>query len=78
MSKQGRLKGDNHTEGFIKAIVNNEDKKILGAAALSYQGGEMMAMIQIAMMGDLTYDKLRDGIFTHPSLSEMLNNLFDI
>ena len=78
MSKQGRLKGDNHTEGFIKAIVNKKDNKILGAAALSYQGGEIMAMIQIAMMGNLTYDKLRDGIFTHPSLSEMLNNLFDI
>ena len=78
MSKQGRLKGDNYTKGFIKAIVNKKDKKILGAAALSYQGGEIMAMIQIAMMGDLTYDRLRDGLFTHPSLSEMLNNLFDI
>lgn len=78
MNKQGRPIEENYTKGFIKAVVNKEDGKILGTAALSYQGGELMAMIEIAMMAGMTYDKLRDGIFSHPSLSEMLNNLFKI
>jgi len=36
----------------------------------------MMAMIEIAMMGNLPYTKLRDGIFSHPTLAESFNNLF--
>ena len=78
MSKQGRAIEENYTKGFMKTIVNKEDNKILGASILGYQGGEIMAIIEVAMMGGLTHDKLRDGIFTHPSLSETLNNLFDI
>jgi pyruvate/2-oxoglutarate dehydrogenase complex dihydrolipoamide dehydrogenase (E3) component len=39
-------------------------------------GGELMSMIEIAMMGDLPYTVLRDGIFSHPTLAESLNNLF--
>ena len=35
-----------------------------------------MAMIQIAMTGDLPYTALRDAVFTHPTLAESLNNLF--
>ena len=78
MSKQGRPIEENYTKGFMKAVVNKEDGKILGTSILGYQGGEIMAMIEIAMMSGMTYDKLRDGIFSHPSLSEILNNLFDI
>jgi pyruvate/2-oxoglutarate dehydrogenase complex dihydrolipoamide dehydrogenase (E3) component len=39
-------------------------------------GGEIAAALQIAMMGGLTYQQLRDGIFPHPTLTESLNNLF--
>jgi hypothetical protein len=35
-----------------------------------------MAALQVAMMGDLPYTALRDGIFAHPTLAESLNNLF--
>ena len=35
-----------------------------------------MSMMEIAMMADLPYTKLRDGIFAHPTLAESLNNLF--
>lgn len=78
MSKMGRPIEENYTEGFMKAVVNKEDNKILGVSMLAYQGGEIMAIVEVAMMAGMTYDKLRDGIFTHPSLSEILNNLFDI
>jgi pyruvate/2-oxoglutarate dehydrogenase complex dihydrolipoamide dehydrogenase (E3) component len=43
---------------------------------LGEQGGEIMSMLQIAMMGDLTYEQLRTGVFAHPLYAESLNNLF--
>jgi pyruvate/2-oxoglutarate dehydrogenase complex dihydrolipoamide dehydrogenase (E3) component len=49
---------------------------ILGAAVLGLEGGEIMSMLEIAMMGKLPYTALRDGIFAHPLLAESLNNLF--
>ena len=43
---------------------------------LGIEGGEIMSMIQIAMIGKLPYAALKDGIFAHPTLAESLNNLF--
>ncbi len=43
---------------------------------LGIEGGELMSMIEIAMMGDLPYTALRDAVFAHPTLAESLNNLF--
>jgi len=64
------------TRGFMKAIVDANNKQILGAAVLGVEGGELMAMFEIAMMGKLPYTVLKDGIFAHPTLAESLNNLF--
>ncbi len=64
------------TRGFMKAIVDAETQQILGCAMLSIEGGEIMTIIQVAMMGKLPYTALRDGIFTHPTLAEGLNLLF--
>ncbi|MGH9790445.1 MAG: FAD-containing oxidoreductase, partial [Candidatus Acidiferrales bacterium] len=62
--------------GFMKAIVDADTNQILGAAVLGIEGGEIMAVFQVAMMGNVPYQKLRDGIFAHPTLAESLNNLF--
>lgn len=62
--------------GFIKAVVDAETRQILGAAVLAVEGGEIMSMLQIAMMGNLPYTALEDGIFAHPALAEGLNTLF--
>ncbi len=62
--------------GFMKAIVDAGTQQILGAAVLGLEGGEIMAMLEISMMGKLPYTVLRDGIFAHPTLAESLNNLF--
>ena len=43
---------------------------------MGIEGGEIMAMMQIAMMGKVPYTALRDGVFAHPTLAESLNNLF--
>ena len=64
------------TRGFMKAVVDAETKQILGCTVLSVEGGEIMAIIQVAMMGKLPYTALKEGIFTHPTLAEGLNTLF--
>ncbi|MDB4920275.1 mercuric reductase [Mucilaginibacter sp.] len=64
------------TRGFMKAIVDPETKKILGAAVLGQEGGEIMTILQMAMLGDITYDRIRYCVFAHPLYAESLNNLF--
>ncbi len=64
------------TRGLMKAVVDAETDQILGCAVLGIEGGEIMAMIQIAMMGNLRYTALRDAVFAHPTLAESLNTLF--
>ena len=64
------------SRGFMKAVVDAESGQILGAAVLGIEGGEIMAMLQMAMMGKLPYTVLRDAVFAHPTLAESLNNLF--
>jgi pyruvate/2-oxoglutarate dehydrogenase complex dihydrolipoamide dehydrogenase (E3) component len=64
------------SRGFMKAVVDADTGEILGAAVLGIEGGELMAMLQIAIMGKVPYTRLRDAIFAHPSLAESLNNLF--
>jgi pyruvate/2-oxoglutarate dehydrogenase complex dihydrolipoamide dehydrogenase (E3) component len=64
------------TRGFMKAIVDAETNQILGCAILGMEGGEVMTVLQVAMMGKLPYTAIRDGIFAHPTLAESLNNLF--
>ncbi len=66
----------NRPRGLLKALVDPNSKQILGAAILGFEGGEIMSMLEIAMMGNLPYTHLRDGIFTHPTLAEGLNTLF--
>jgi pyruvate/2-oxoglutarate dehydrogenase complex dihydrolipoamide dehydrogenase (E3) component len=64
------------TGGFMKAVVDNDSGQILGCSILGSEGGEIMSMIEIAMMGKMPYTALRDGIFAHPLFSESLNSLF--
>jgi len=64
------------TRGFIKAIVDARTNQILGCAVLGVEGGELMAMFEIAIMGRVPYTVLKEGIFAHPTLAESLNNLF--
>ncbi|MCH7878659.1 MAG: mercuric reductase [candidate division Zixibacteria bacterium] len=64
------------TRGFMKAIVDADTEQILGAAVLGIEGGEVMSVLQMAMMGKVPYTTVRDGVFAHPTLAESLNNLF--
>jgi pyruvate/2-oxoglutarate dehydrogenase complex dihydrolipoamide dehydrogenase (E3) component len=64
------------TRGFMKAVVDPKTKKILGAAVLGPEGGEIMTVLQMAMEGGITYEQLRFFVFAHPTYSESINNLF--
>ena len=64
------------TRGFMKAVVDAETDQILGATILGIEGGEVMSVLQMAMMGGVPYTAIRDGVFAHPTLTESLNNLF--
>jgi pyruvate/2-oxoglutarate dehydrogenase complex dihydrolipoamide dehydrogenase (E3) component len=62
--------------GMMKAVVNADTDQILGAAMLGIEGGEIVGILQVAMIGQVPYTMLRDGIFPHPTLSEAMNTLF--
>jgi len=76
MSRVARALEVDESRGFMKAVVDTKTRQVLGAAVLGIEGGELLAMIQLAMMGQVPYTALRDGIFAHPTLAESLNNLF--
>jgi pyruvate/2-oxoglutarate dehydrogenase complex dihydrolipoamide dehydrogenase (E3) component len=64
------------TRGFMKAVVDARTRQILGCAILGIEGGEIMSMLQIAMMGNIPYTAIKEAVFAHPTLAESLNNLF--
>ncbi len=64
------------SRGFMKAVVDADTGQILGAAVLGIEGGEIMAILEVAMIGKVPYAILRDSVFAHPTLAESLNNLF--
>ncbi len=76
MSRVARALETDETRGFMKAVVNAETGQILGAAILGLEGGEVVSVLQMAMMGRVPYSTIRDSAFAHPTLAESLNNLF--
>ena len=76
MSSVARALEVDETRGFMKAVVDSDTNQILGAAVLGLEGGEVMSVLETAMMGKLPYTALRDATYAHPTLSESLNNLF--
>ncbi len=65
------------TRGLMKVVVEAGTGQILGCAILGLYGGEIMSIVEVAMMGRLPYTALQNAIFAHPTLAESLNNLFD-
>jgi pyruvate/2-oxoglutarate dehydrogenase complex dihydrolipoamide dehydrogenase (E3) component len=76
MSHVARALEVDETRGLMKAIVDADTQRILGARVLGIEGGEIAAIVQVAMMGDLPYTALRDAVFSHPTTAEALNSLF--
>jgi pyruvate/2-oxoglutarate dehydrogenase complex dihydrolipoamide dehydrogenase (E3) component len=65
------------TTGTWKAVVDADTDLILGAALLGHNAGEVISTLQMAMLGGLRYQQVRDAVLTHPTMGEGLNLLFD-
>jgi pyruvate/2-oxoglutarate dehydrogenase complex dihydrolipoamide dehydrogenase (E3) component len=76
MSAVLRAQATGETEGFMKALIGENDDRILGFTMIGAEAGEVLAVVQTAMMADLPYTKLRDADFAHPTFSEGLGFLF--
>jgi pyruvate/2-oxoglutarate dehydrogenase complex dihydrolipoamide dehydrogenase (E3) component len=76
MSSVARALEVDEDRGLMKVIVDADTSQIIGAAILGIEGGEIMSMLQIAMMGKVPFETLKDATFAHPTLAESLNNLF--
>jgi pyruvate/2-oxoglutarate dehydrogenase complex dihydrolipoamide dehydrogenase (E3) component len=66
----------NEPRGIMKVVVNGSTGVILGFTALAPEGGELMSVVQMAMVGGLKYWDLREMVFAHPLWSESLNNIW--
>ncbi len=65
------------TRGFLKALISAETNEILGLTAFGAEAGEIMSVVQTAMLAKLPYTPLRDAILAHPTMAEGLTVLFD-
>jgi pyruvate/2-oxoglutarate dehydrogenase complex dihydrolipoamide dehydrogenase (E3) component len=76
MTSVARALEVDETRGLMKVIVDAETEEILGATVLGLEGGEVMSVLQMAMMGHLKWSALHDAVLAHPTLAESINNLF--
>lgn len=65
-------------EGLLKAVIDEKTGKILGAHLFCEESHELINLVKVAMDAELHYTVLRDMIFTHPTMGEALNDLFQI
>lgn len=71
-----RTRISKQTDGMLKALIDPDSKEILGCTLFCADSSEMINIVRLAMEAKLPYTFLRDQIFTHPSMSEGLNDLF--
>ena len=64
--------------GLLKAVIDEETGRILGAHLFWQESYEMINMIKLAMDAKVPYQVLRDTIYTHPTMSEAFNDLFAV
>lgn len=76
MSHVARAIETGDTRGMMKAVVAAASGEILGVAVLGQQGGEVMTILQMAMLGGIKWQQVRELPIAHPLYAESLNNLF--
>jgi pyruvate/2-oxoglutarate dehydrogenase complex dihydrolipoamide dehydrogenase (E3) component len=71
-----RTRTIDESRGFMKALIEADGDRILGFTMIGPEAGEVMAVVEMAMLAGLPYTTLRDAILTHPTMAEGLNSLF--
>ena len=72
-----RAKTLGRTEGFYKIVIDADSDLILGAAIIGPEASEVITGVQMAMLGGLTWQQVRDAVITHPTMGEGLNIVLD-
>jgi hypothetical protein len=72
MTKVRRTVTFSETRGFLKALISDESDEILGLTAFGAEAGEVMSVVQTAMLARMPYTSLRDAILAHPTMAEGL------
>jgi pyruvate/2-oxoglutarate dehydrogenase complex dihydrolipoamide dehydrogenase (E3) component len=63
------------TRGFLKMLIDEHSNRMLGFTAFATGGGDLMAVVQTAMLNGASFVALRDTMFTHPTMAEGLSGL---
>jgi pyruvate/2-oxoglutarate dehydrogenase complex dihydrolipoamide dehydrogenase (E3) component len=71
-----RARSTGETTGFMKVLIEAKGDRILGFTMIGPEAGEVMAVVQTAMLGGLPFTLLREAILAHPTIAEGLNSLF--
>ena len=71
-----RAKTLGETDGFLIAVIDKNSGLILGCMRFAPDSSEVINIVALALKAGQDYTFLRDFIFTHPSMSEALNDLF--
>jgi pyruvate/2-oxoglutarate dehydrogenase complex dihydrolipoamide dehydrogenase (E3) component len=75
MSSVLRTEATEQTQGFMKVVVGGDNDRILGFTMVGSQADEVVAAMQVAILANLPYQKLRDAVITHPTIAEGLGLL---
>ncbi|ELD8133725.1 TPA: hypothiocyanous acid reductase MerA [Staphylococcus pseudintermedius] len=73
-----RHKINNDTRGLFKAVVDAKSGQVLGATLYGQQSEELINIVKLAIDQQLPYVVLRDNIYTHPTMAESFNDLFNV
>ncbi len=73
-----RHKINNDTRGLFKAVVAAKSGQVLGATLYGQQSEELINIVKLAIDQQLPYAVLRDNIYTHPTMAESFNDLFNV
>jgi pyruvate/2-oxoglutarate dehydrogenase complex dihydrolipoamide dehydrogenase (E3) component len=76
MTRVGRARERGETDGFMKVLVDASSQRILGAALLGIEADEVVQLLLLAMAADLTYTRIQQTMWIHPTVSELLPTLF--
>ena len=71
-----RTRTTGETRGLMKALLDARGDRILGFTMFGPEAGEVMAVVQTAMLAGMPYTVLRDAILAHPTMAEGLKGLF--
>jgi pyruvate/2-oxoglutarate dehydrogenase complex dihydrolipoamide dehydrogenase (E3) component len=70
-----RAQATGEREGFMKALVGKKDDRIVGFTMIGAGAGEVMAVVQTAMLAGISFEKLADAVLAHPTMAEGLGML---